>query len=168
MLERATAQTMLAGKREDDPMIVRPQGSNWKEKPMQDRLFELADTLKALRERKDALEAELKRVNADIDDADFHLADLMAETETQNFTRAGTLFCLTTKTRASAQAGRRAELYAALRDKGYGDLVYETVNANSLSAFVKEQMEEQDALPDWLEGLVHVFEKTTVSVRKAR
>jgi septal ring factor EnvC (AmiA/AmiB activator) len=53
---------------------------------MQDRLFELADTLKALRERKDALEAELKRVNADIDDADFHLADLMAETETQNFT----------------------------------------------------------------------------------
>jgi hypothetical protein len=30
MLERATAQTMLAGKREDDPMIVRPQGSKLK------------------------------------------------------------------------------------------------------------------------------------------
>ncbi len=65
------------------------------------RLFELADKLKALRDRKDALEAELKQANMDIDNADWHLSTLMAETETQNFTRAGTMFCLTTKTRAS-------------------------------------------------------------------
>ncbi len=134
---------------------------------MQERLFELADTLKALRDRKDALEAELKQVNMDIDNTDWHLANLMAETETQNFTRSGTMFCLTTKTRASAEAGRKVELFAALRAQGYGDLIYETVNANSLSAFVKEQMEEHDALPDWLDGLVSVFEKTTVRVRKA-
>lgn len=31
------------------------------------QLFELADELKALRDRKDALEAELKQVNMDID-----------------------------------------------------------------------------------------------------
>jgi hypothetical protein len=148
---------------------------------MQEQLFELADGLKALRDRKDALEAELKQVSMDIDNADWHLSNLMAETETQNFTRAGTMFCLTTKTRASAAAGRKDELYAALRAEGYGDLVYETVNANSLSAFVKEQMAENsenlggaegpggaDALPEWLSGLVNVFEKTTVSVRKAR
>jgi hypothetical protein len=148
---------------------------------MQEQLFELADGLKGLRDRKDALEAELKQVSMDIDNADWHLSNLMAETETQNFTRAGTMFCLTTKTRASAAAGRKDELYAALRAEGYGDLVYETVNANSLSAFVKEQMAENseklggaeglggaDALPEWLSGLVNVFEKTTVSVRKAR
>lgn len=46
--------------------------------------------------------------------------------------------------------------------------MYETVNANSLSAFVKEQVAENgDMLPDWLDGLVNVFEKTTVGVRKA-
>ena len=46
--------------------------------------------------------------------------------------------------------------------------MYETVNANSLSAFVKEQISENgDTLPDWLNGLVNVFEKTTVGVRKA-
>ena len=65
-------------------------------------LFEWADRLKALRDRKEALEAELKQVNVDIDDADWHLSNLMAESETQNFTRAGTMFCLTTKTRANA------------------------------------------------------------------
>lgn len=52
--------------------------------------------------------------------------------------------------------------------EGFGDLVYETVNANSLSAFVKEQIEENgDVLPEWLDGLVNVFEKTSVSLRKA-
>jgi len=52
--------------------------------------------------------------------------------------------------------------------KGFGELIYETVNANSLSAFVKEQIAENgDELPDWLKGLVNVFEKTTVTVRKA-
>mgnify|MGYP000783247873 CR=1 FL=1 len=52
--------------------------------------------------------------------------------------------------------------------QGYGGLIYETVNANSLSAFVREQISENDdVLPGWLEGLVSVFEKTTVGVRKA-
>lgn len=132
------------------------------------RLFEWADKLKALRDRKDELEAEIKQVNMDIDNADWHLSNLMAETETQNFTRSGTMFCLTTKTRASAKAGQKDELFAALRGEGYGDMITETVNANSLSSFVKEQIAENgDALPDWLDGLVSVFEKTTVSVRKA-
>ena len=132
------------------------------------RLFELADQLKALRDRKDALEAELKQVNMDIDNADWHLSNLMAETETQNFTRAGTMFCLTTKTRASAMAGMKDALFDALRAEGYGDLITETVNANSLSSFVKEQIVENgDTLPGWLDGLVNVFEKTTVGVRKA-
>ena len=132
------------------------------------KLFEWADKLKALRDRKEELEAELKQVNMDIDNADWHLSNLMAETETQNFTRAGTMFCLTTKTRASAKAGQKDELFAALRGEGFGDMITETVNANSLSSFVKEQIAENgDALPDWLDGLVSVFEKTTVGVRKA-
>ena len=63
---------------------------------------------------------------------------------------------------------RTSEELEALRAEGYGGLIYETVNANSLSAFVKEQMaENDDTLPDWLNGLVNVFEKTTVGVRKA-
>ena len=140
------------------------------------RVFELADELKALRDRKDALEAELKQVNMDIDNVDELLSGLMLDTETQNFTRAGTMFCLTTRIRASAMEGMKDELFAALRSEGFGDLIYETVNANSLSAFVKEQIAENagesfdddDSLPAWLDGLVNVFKKRTVGVRKAR
>jgi len=133
-----------------------------------ERMFELADRLKELREAKQQAEQEVKRLNAQIDEVDYELSELMAETETQNFTRSGTMFCLTTTTRASTAAGKKDELYSLLKKNGYGDLVYETVNANSLSAFVKEQMaENNDVLPDWLSGLVSVYEKTSVGVRKA-
>ena len=135
---------------------------------MDNRLFELADQLKMPRDLKAELEEQTKDVTAKIEETDYRLANLMAESETQNFTRAGTMFCLTNKTRASAAAGVKTELYEALKANGYADLVYETVNANSLSSFVKERIEENDdALPDWLDGLVNVYDKTTVSVRKA-
>ena len=130
-------------------------------------MFKLAENLKALKDEKAELETRLKEVNATIDSVDFELATMMMDSETQNFTVAGTMFCLTNKVRASAVADRKEELYEALRNEGYGDLVYETVNANSLSAFVKEQMKEHDDVPEWLNGLVNVFEKTTVGVRKA-
>ena len=133
-----------------------------------EKMFEFADELKRLRDLKAELEEQVKEITARIDQADYRLSELMAESETQNFTRAGTMFCLTTKTRASATAGVKDDLFQALRANGYGDLVYETVNANSLSSFIKEQIEGNgDSLPGWLEGLVNVFDKTTVSVRKA-
>ncbi len=135
---------------------------------MSSRMFELADTLKELKEAKKFAEQEVKDINAKIDEVDYALSELMAETETQSFTRSGTMFYLTTTTRASAVAEKKTELYKSLKTNGYGDLVYETVNANSLSAFVKEQTSENDdLLPDWLDGLVTVFEKTSVGVRKA-
>ena len=131
-------------------------------------MFALADRLKALRERKTALEAETEEVNKLIDEADYRLSGLMAETETQNFTRAGTMFFLKTTTRASAVAGCKEKLFAALKAQGHGSLLTETVHAQSLSSFVKEQIgENADALPGWLAGLVNVFDKTSVGVRKA-
>ena len=131
-------------------------------------LFALADQLRELKETKKYAEQELKEITEEIERVDAALAERMISTETQNFTRNGTMFCLTNSTRASAAADRKEELFAALRTAGFGDLVYEKVNANSLSAFVKEQtLENEDVLPQWLEGLVNVFEKTTVGVRKA-
>jgi len=131
-------------------------------------MFELADRLKTLRDEKKTLEQHLKDVNAKLDEADAALAQTMTDTETQNFTRSGTLFCLTNTVRASATADCKDKLFEALRAEGHGGLIYETVNANSLSAFVKEQIaENDDMLPSWLEGLINVFEKTTVGVRKA-
>ena len=132
-------------------------------------MFELADRLKELRERKAELADETKANKAEIEQAEYDLSQLMAQTETQSFQKAGTLFYLTTKTYASADKEHKDELFDALRNEGYGSLITETVNANSLSAFVKEQMSENDdVLPDWLEGKVNVFDKVTVALRKSK
>ena len=134
-----------------------------------DRMFELAERLRQLRDEKTEADQRVKDLNKEIDDTAFELSELMAASETQNFTRDGMTFYLKTNTRASGVAGLRDELHTALKQQGFGDLVYETVNANSLSSFVKEQMEDNgEALPDWLEGLVNVYEQTTVGLRKAK
>lgn len=132
-------------------------------------MFELADRLKELKERKAELAEETKANNAEIEQAEFQLSQLMASTETQSFQRAGTLFYITTKTYAYANKENKDELFKALRSEGYGSLITENVNANLLSAFVKEQMaDNDDILPDWLEGKVNVFDKVTVGIRKSK
>ena len=132
-------------------------------------MFELADRLKELRERKTELADMVKENNAEIEQAEFQLSQLMASTETQSFQRAGILFYLTTKTYASAHKEQKDELFDALRNEGYGSLITETINANSLSAFVKEQMSENDdILPEWLDGKVNIFDKVTVGIRKSK
>lgn len=79
-----------------------------------EKMFELADRLRALRDEKAEVEQYLKEIKAEMDEVDYRLSELMAESETQNFTRSGTMFCLTTKTHASAVAGRKEELFSAL------------------------------------------------------
>ena len=116
-------------------------------------MFELADKLKELRDKKQHLAEETKKNNAEIEETEYKLSMEMASSETQSFNRSGTLFYLCTKLYASAVKENKAELYEALKNEGYGSLITETVNANSLSAFVKEQMaDNDDILPNWLEG----------------
>lgn len=134
---------------------------------MPDDIFGLADGLKELKEYKRRLDNELKYVNEQISAIEEKLAEMMIAEEMQNFTRNGQMFFLQNKIYASAIPERKEELFTWLKENGYGDLVYETVNANSLAAFVREQLEEADELPEGLEELVNVHEKTTVGMRKA-
>lgn len=138
------------------------------EELVSNEMFALAERLKELRDAKSESEKKTKDINAALDEVEQQLVKMMVDTETQNFTRGGTMFSLTNKTRASAVADCKEKLYRTLKRKGHGDLVYETVNANSLSAFVNEQIAENgEELPKWLTGLVNVYPQTKVSVRKA-
>lgn len=136
---------------------------------MENTMFALADRLKTLRNDKKSWEDALKQLGEEIEKVERELSDLMIQEETQSFNRAGTMFYLTTKLHASMAADMKEQLFQALRSQGFGSLIYETINANSLSAFTKEQVESSEGeLPEWLQGLVNVFEKTTVALRKAK
>ena len=135
---------------------------------MDESLFVLADQLKAAKDRKKELDAETKANNAVIEELDMQLAEAMAEQEVDRFSRNGSLFYLNSRLFASPKAGEKDAMIAALKANGYGDLVAETVNANTLASFAKERIAESETgeLPDWLDAVVTTFEKITVGVRK--
>jgi len=51
-----------------------------------EKMFELADRFKVLRDEKKEIEQSLKDINAELEEVDAVLAQLMTDTETQNFT----------------------------------------------------------------------------------
>lgn len=132
------------------------------------KIFEMADRLKQLKEEKKDLDTQMKEVNAEIGELDGQLSDAMAAEEVDRFSRNGSMFYLKSRLYASPAAGRKNEMMQALKDNGYGSLVTETVNANTLASFIKEQREiTGEEIPDWLEGIVSAYEKVSVGVRKA-
>ena len=135
---------------------------------MNNEIFEMADRLKAAKDRKKELDAMIKEVSAEIEQLDLALSDAMAEQEVERFSRNGSTFYLNTRLFASPAAGRKDEMMQTLKDNGYGSLVVETVNANTLASFVKEQKAANgEEVPQWLSDVVSVFEKVSVGVRKA-
>ena len=134
---------------------------------MNDEMFEMADRLKAARDRKDELKEQLKAAEAEVDGLDLALSDKMAEQEVERFSRNGNTFYLNSRLYASPAAGRKDDLTRTLKENGYGSLVVETVNANTLASFIKEQKAaNDDEVPAWLSDVVSVYEKVSVGVRR--
>ena len=132
------------------------------------KIFELADRLKSLQAEKKEMEAKVKALGAEIAETDLQLSDAMTEAEVDRFSRNGNTFYLKSRLFASPVAGRKDEMMQALKENGYGSLVTETVNANTLASFIKEQRELTDEeIPSWLDGTVSTFEKVSVGIRKS-
>lgn len=131
------------------------------------RIFEMADRLKTMQEEKKALEMQAKALGAEIAELDLELSDAMAEAELDRFSRNGSTFYLKSRLYASPVAGRKDEMMQALKENGYGSLVTETVNANTLASFIKEQREiTGEDVPGWLHDIVSTYEKVSVGIRK--
>ena len=132
------------------------------------QIFAMADRLKALQEEKNSLEANAKALGAEIVDLDNQLSDAMAEAELERFSRGGCTFYLKSRLFASPAAGSKEKMMQALKDHGFGTLVVETVNVNTLASFLKEQREATgEDIPAWLEGIVNTYDKVSVGIRKS-
>ena len=130
-------------------------------------IFELADKLKELKDRKKELETEIKALTSEIECTDLELSDAMADAECERFSHGGNTFYLNTRLFASPAAGCKEDLIFALKNNGYSNIVTETVNANTLASFVKEQKNlNADEVPAWLAEVVNIHEKVSVGIRK--
>lgn len=129
-------------------------------------IFELADKLKDLRTRKQETDAELKGINAEIEYIESQMIEVMVDEELQSFKRGKLMFSLTVSEYPAAIPDKRDELYEVLKRKGFEYLF--TINSRTLSSNVKELIQENDGeLPEWLQGLISIYEKNSITVRKA-
>ena len=127
----------------------------------------LADKFKELRDKKAALQDELKALQADLDQAEAALVEAMTTEECSGFKRNGFGFSLVVKEYPGAIPELKAELYDAMKKHGFEHLF--TINPMTLSGTVKElKSNNDDVLPDWLEGLVRIYEQPSITVRKSK
>lgn len=132
---------------------------------MNNDLLALSDRLRELREAKSEADAKSKSLNTEIEQIQLKMIDLMMTDELTSFNRNGMTFSLVTQEYPSPDPERKGELWEAMRENGFNDLF--TINAQTLSATVKELMANNDGiLPEWLDGLIKVAEKNSIRVAK--
>lgn len=129
-------------------------------------MLTLADKLSKLKDQKSNLMAQMKDLNRQIDEVSDALIQLMVEQECTSFHRGTHMFVLAVKEYLSAIPEEKERLYAAMKENGFEHLF--TIPTNTLSATLKElKSNNDDELPDWLEGMVGSYEEATIQVRKA-
>ena len=132
-------------------------------------LNELAKEFKLLKEDVAAMEDTLKEYKAALAEAESALADYMLENDNKSFEWGGAKFIVTVKPQYTVLAEAREALLSALKLFGIerSDVVTETIPAQKLNSLMRGVLEENDGeLPEELDGIVKVFNKKSVSLRR--
>ena len=127
----------------------------------------LIDDLQDLRNQKEELENSLKAVTSELEEVEKQVIENFITAEVDSVKRNGKTYSLRNDLYTSPIAEEKDNLFQALRNNEAGELIQETVNSNSLRAFVKElKGNNNDVIPEWIAPFINAFEKTKISVRK--
>lgn len=126
---------------------------------------------KALLDRKDELAELTKENNAAKEALEQEICQMMVDEEKPNTVVDGFTYSLKQKTMYSkkseaalAEAG--IDFFDVLREQGMGDLIVENVDPRTLQSSCSAMAEEGE-LPEDLEECLNIYEKLTLSKRKA-
>ena len=134
---------------------------------MDNKLLELSDFLKELKDKKSGLEFELKGTNEEIESVTVEMIEMMTAEELSSFNRNGINFSLVIQEYPAPETEKKDELWDAMKEQGFGHLFI--INSQTLQATIKELMSNNDgALPKWLDGLVKIAEKANIRVMKSK
>lgn len=131
-------------------------------------LLEKIDEFKALLDEKDELKTKTTENNRAVEICKKELSDMMLAEETTKVVRSGFSYNLQDKTRYSKKAGCDEDLFNLLRENGLGDLIKETVNAQSLQGAMSNLAEESGGeLPEAFADVINVYQYLDISKRRA-
>jgi hypothetical protein len=130
-------------------------------------MLELADQFKELKDKKSEMQAALKDVQAQLDEVEAKLIEVMTTEECDGFKRGGSNFSLVVRSYPGAIPDMKEQLYDVMKKQGFEHLF--TINPQTLSATVKEiKVNNDNILPDWLEGLIQIYEEPSIRVTKSK
>jgi len=115
------------------------------------------------------LEAELEGVNKEMSELEQGVLEYMGEMGFSNmkFDTLGLTLFIKRVVRAQVQTEDRQTVAEILKNLGYGAMIKEDFNLNSLSALVREFEGQGEPLPEELRPYVAPVEQFTASFRKA-
>lgn len=134
-------------------------------------LLEMVRNYQALLEEKDRLAECTKANNAAIEVAKNEIAQQMIDDDCPRISSSGYSFSLTQKTSYSkkseadlAEAG--VDFFEVLREEGLGDIIKETVAAQTLQSTIKAFVEEHGELSEALSQIIREYEFNDITRRK--
>lgn len=131
-----------------------------------DTLIERLKKYAELRAAQKASEDEASGLKAEADLMERDLVDYFIENDMQNTKVAGKTIFLHPSTFAQRKPGVTTEdVKAALIKSGLAHLVTDTVNANTLSAYVRQQDDADEPLPAPLAEVVELGSRLSLRIR---
>ncbi|HEX6956279.1 MAG TPA: hypothetical protein VF156_15500 [Agromyces sp.] len=150
----------------DDAFLTPAERAAKNDEPMH---LVLARDLIEKRATRDRLKAEKAEAEKAFQEAEARLNEYMVQHSMEPFRCDGHSVSAAFATRVNVLAANREPLIAALNANGFGSIVKTepSVHASTLAAFVKEQRDpDTDELPEWLAGLVNVYDQPSINLRK--
>ena len=137
------------------------------------KLTEMLAQYEVLLDKKDQLAQDTKDNNAAIDKLKAESAETMIDEDIPSQGYGDYVYSLQDKIKYSKRGEaelqeKGLDFFEVLREQGFGDIIKETVNANTLQSTMKAVADENDGeLPPELDEIVSSYEMTDISRRKS-
>ena len=137
------------------------------------KLTEMLAQYEVLLDKKDQLAQDTKDNNAAIDKLKAEIAETMIDEDIPSQGYGDYVYSLQDKIKYSKRGEaelqeKGLDFFEVLREQGFGDIIKETVNANTLQSTMKAVADENDGeLPPELDEIVSSYEMTDISSRKS-